>query len=180
MNKQELLHALNWITNTYPNVGRFESGFRTGLATAIAEIEKLDEPEKVVIPRFVAEWIEECQKRGLGLGQALDYGNLDIMPHEMKEYIKFNFSKLGCGHDKQELVARAWIDGYEVEKEKLYVVELNNDYLTNYLAYDMVYELFFISKTQEDILNKYKKKFTEKEIKDYDERYWPFAVEVAE
>ena len=66
------------------------------------------------------------------------------------------------------------------EPEKLYVVELSNDHLTNYLAYDLAYEVFFISQNQEEKLNKYKKKFTEKEIKDYDERYWPFAAEVAE
>ena len=29
-------------------------------------------------------------------------------------------------------------------------------------------------------MNKDKKKFTELEIKDYDERFWAFAVEVAE
>ena len=66
------------------------------------------------------------------------------------------------------------------DSEKVYVVELSNDHLTNYLAYDLVYKVFFISQNQEEKLNKYKKKFTEKEIKDYDERYWLFSVEVAE
>ena len=70
----------------------------------------------------------------------------------------------------------------EPEKEKLYVVGLiyNHYRITRCLAYDLVDNVFFISQTEEEILNKFKKRFTEKEIKDYDERYWPFAVEVAE
>ena len=48
MNKQELLDKLNWLMDAYSSDGGFSSDVRTGLAIAIAEIEKLDEPEKVV------------------------------------------------------------------------------------------------------------------------------------
>lgn len=47
MNKQELLEGLNQIMNTYSGENSFENGVITGLATAIAKIGKLDEPEKV-------------------------------------------------------------------------------------------------------------------------------------
>lgn len=54
MNKQQLLDELNRIMNTYSGEDSFENGVITGLATAIAKIGKLDEPEKVeplVVPK---------------------------------------------------------------------------------------------------------------------------------
>lgn len=69
---------------------------------------------------------------------------------------------------------------YEVEKEKLYVVELIDNHLTYWLAYDLVNKVFFMSQNQNEKLNKFKKRFTEQEIKDHDERFFQFAEEVAE
>lgn len=70
--------------------------------------------------------------------------------------------------------------GYEVEKEKLYVVSLIDNYVTYYLSYDLVNKVFFMSRNQKEKLNKFKKRFTEQEIKDHDERFWQFAEEVTE
>ena len=70
--------------------------------------------------------------------------------------------------------------GYEVEKEKLYVVSLIDNHVTYYLAYDLVNKVFFMSRNQKEKLNKFKKRFTEQEIKDHDERFWQFAEEVTE
>ena len=65
------------------------------------------------------------------------------------------------------------------EPEKLYVVDFSNDHLKNYLAYDRRDNVFFIAYNKIE-KNRFTMRFTEKEIKDCDERYWLFAVEVVE
>ena len=84
-------------------------------------IEQLDEPEKVKIPQFTADWIEYFKKTSdWDLFQAMDY----LFEHTITcEWIETK--------DNQELFARAWIFGYEVEKEPKYKVKVKNtdDYL---------------------------------------------------
>lgn len=65
MNKQQLLDELNRIMNAYSGEDSFENGVITGLATAIAKIGKLDEPEHLVIPRDVAYNFETDTRRKL-------------------------------------------------------------------------------------------------------------------
>ena len=92
-------------------------------------IEQLDEPEKVKVPQFTADWIEHFKKTSdWDLFQAMDY----LFEHTITcEWIETK--------DNQELFARAWLDGYEVEKEKRYLVKmkgLNED--NSYLNYDSI------------------------------------------
>lgn len=76
---------------------------------------KLDQP-KVVVPKFVADWIEYCKKRTLTLKGL--FSNSD-MPAKIFDWI--------FGSDENcRLMAEAWINGYTVEKEKLYTVEIPN------------------------------------------------------
>lgn len=71
------------------------------------------EPEKVTIPQFVADWIEECKNDDFHLFGAM-------------EAISLNRKKLDYWFredDNMELFARAWLDGYTVE-EKRYLVRV--------------------------------------------------------
>ncbi|EAF1882662.1 DUF1642 domain-containing protein [Listeria monocytogenes] len=72
------------------------------------------------VPQFVADWLNHCKQREYDLACLLDYGNAGI-PDEMYEW-------LISSADNQELLARAWFDGYEVEKEPVWVVENENGY----------------------------------------------------
>ncbi|EAD2109301.1 DUF1642 domain-containing protein [Listeria monocytogenes] len=81
---------------------------------------KVEEQELVVVPQFVADWLNHCKQREYDLACLLDYGNAGI-PDEMYEW-------LISSADNQELLARAWLDGYEVEKEPVWVVENENGY----------------------------------------------------
>ena len=79
-------------------------------------IKSIDEPQKVIIPQFVADWIEECKNDDFHLFGAM-------------EAISLNQKKLDYWFredDNMEVFARAWLDGYEVEKEKRYLVSLKN------------------------------------------------------
>lgn len=80
-------------------------------------IRKLHEPQKVVIPKFVAEWIEECKRSGWHLEKTLRRLDDD---EEVGDWAYDENDDLIS--EKVDMVARAWLDGYEVEKEKLYEV----------------------------------------------------------
>ncbi len=74
--------------------------------------------------------------------------------------------------------ARAWLDGYTVEKEQMYeVVFAVNEDGDRYLLLES--DGFFIDN---ESMNEgyYKQQFTEQEIKKIDPRYWAFAVKVEE
>ncbi|EAG1189592.1 DUF1642 domain-containing protein [Listeria monocytogenes] len=134
------------------------------IATKDCFIAKEKEPELVVVPRFADDWINHCEQREYDLACLLDYGNAG-MPDEM-------YGWLISSADNQELLARAWMDGYEVEKEPLYYVQLIRR-LSGYLNVRND-ESSFLDSPYEVGLNK--TKFTEAKIKEIDERYWQFAV----
>lgn len=78
--------------------------------------EELLDQQKPEIPQFVADWIEYCKKRTLTLKGL--FSNSD-MPAKIFDWI--------FGSDENcRLMAEAWINGYTVEKEKLYTVEIPN------------------------------------------------------
>ncbi|OHQ72322.1 hypothetical protein HMPREF2731_09325 [Enterococcus sp. HMSC072F02] len=83
----------------------------------------LDEPKKPVVPKFVAEWIEYAKKKGDSLAISFKPWNLYGV-----EYSKAD----RWIEDNQETFARAWIDGYEVEKEPMYRVKLGEGYFVEY------------------------------------------------
>lgn len=76
-------------------------------------LNQLDEPQKPVVPQFVADWIEKARKYGGDLEDLFD----DIVYEQ--DHIEW-FREEG----NMNLVARAWLDGYEIEKEKRYFVKL--------------------------------------------------------
>lgn len=86
----------------------------------LEDVVKVKEPELIAVPRFAADWIKHCKQREYDLACLLDYGNAGI-PDEMYKW-------LISSADNQELLARAWLDGYEVEKEPVWVVENENGY----------------------------------------------------
>ncbi|HAA8825952.1 TPA_asm: DUF1642 domain-containing protein [Listeria monocytogenes] len=125
--------------------------------------------ELVKVPKFVADWIEYCEKHRWGLSEALEdtYEN-SCMPEEVTDWLA------DC-HENQELFARAWMGDYEVE-EPLYYVRFFDGGLGFLNVYFNGVRLLNCHLRSEG----YKTKFTEKEIKELDERYWSFAVPVEE
>lgn len=90
---------------------------KTILKTVLRDLKQLDEPEKVKVPQFVADWIEVCKAH---LTSSLYTG---MNPNFMKENNQsFDLILWIKKTSNQELFARAWLDGYEVEEEKRYLV----------------------------------------------------------
>ena len=88
---------------------------KTILKTVLRDLKQLDEPEKVKVPQFVADWIEESKK---SCETVTDFFRYKFSNIEMIKYLKKK--------ERINLVARAWLDGYEVEEEKRYEVILCN------------------------------------------------------
>ncbi|MFS1212357.1 DUF1642 domain-containing protein [Enterococcus lactis] len=130
---------------------------------------KLDEPQKPVVPKFVAEWIEYAKKKGDSLAISFKPWNLYGV-----EYSKAD----RWIEDNQETFARAWIDGYEVEKEPLYEVIIGDLYFIK--KFNNRNDFCFDTSCSLCAWEKSAYQLTEAEIKAIDERYWPFAVPVEE
>lgn len=71
------------------------------------------EREKVTVPQFVADWIEEGKKNCKDVS---DLFNFDFTNEEVGNWF--------LQEKPFDLVARAWLDGYTVEKEKRYLVRV--------------------------------------------------------
>lgn len=91
----------------------------------IVEIDKnlvhrdINRPQKVKIPQFVADWIEEGKKHCKDVSDLFDF---DFTNEEVGNWF--------LQEKPFDLVARAWLDGYTVDKEKRYLVKMKgvNDY----------------------------------------------------
>lgn len=119
-NKQELISKYELLKNSYD--------FKV-VATddIISDLKRLDEPEKVTIPQFVASWIEYCKFTHVNLQHALIVGDVYFYNYANQK----DFSKLKEfleTENNQATFARAWLDGYEVgvEEEKKYKIKLLN------------------------------------------------------
>lgn len=121
----------------------------------------------VEVPQYIADYIE-ANKNTLSIFAAFD---------EIKNYIATDlFSWVFSSMKRQENFTRAWFEGYTVKKEQLYKVVFLKTGDDEILL--LKSDTFFIDWIS--IYNDLKYQFTEKEIKDIDERYWEFAVEVDE
>ena len=121
MNKEEAIEKVK-------EHGEFYSNSFGGTANMVPVgpiiniISQIDEPQKVVVPKFVGDWIEECKASRRSLRDSMK--GLTIHPY-------VNVWLLRSGREmytypNQETFARAWLDGYEIEQEKLYTVEIPN------------------------------------------------------
>lgn len=73
---------------------------------------------KVKVPQFVADWIEKC-KSGLSIRQAISQV---YVSNEVDDWL--TEVDADGAFVNQETFARAWLDGYEVEEEKRYLVKM--------------------------------------------------------
>lgn len=81
----------------------------------LQDLEQLDKPQPVKVKKFVAEWIEEARKACKDVAELFEF---DFTNDEVRKWF--------MQERPFDLVARAWLDGYEVEEEKRYIVSLNN------------------------------------------------------
>lgn len=118
MNIQELIEAVIELpvdcSGSRPKIDKL---------TTLELIKLLDEPQKVVVPQFVAEYIEQKKNEDYHLLGAMT----EIRGRKNKEIDEWFWDY----DDNMDIFAHAWLDGYEVEKEPKYKVKVKNtdDYL---------------------------------------------------
>lgn len=116
MNKQELIKAVEELPANCRGLRPMIDKWST-----LELIKLLDEPQPVKVPQFVADWIEVCKEHlTTSLYTAM---NPDFMKENNQS---FDFILWIKKTSNQDLFARAWLDGYEVEEEKRYEVILCN------------------------------------------------------
>lgn len=176
MNKQELIEKIEKEKSPF---NAWEGLTRNNaLNDALAIVRKLDEPEKPVVPQFVADWYEKNKD---DLAWSLYSLCVDFYKRELQDDLH-NWFKYDDNKPIETLV-KMKLYGYEVEKEKLYTVELPNPNRADVsLALGLyndgkvaIFAVFIDSW-------KYEKRYklTEAEIKEDFEWAWQFAKEVEE
>ena len=81
----------------------------------LKELKQLDESEKVKVPQCVHKYIQEAKEYKWDLQDLMK----SIDDEDSEELQRWFYHE--CN---QETLARAWLDGYEIEKEKRYLVKI--------------------------------------------------------
>lgn len=148
MNKQELIGKYEYLNH--------DCFRRVDTSEVLKDLKQLDEPQKVAVPQFVAEYIEQKKDDNYHLLGAMD----TIMTSR-----RINLYEWFYDDENIELFAQAWIFGYEVEKEPKYTVMVKGvsgycQYLNQLLSSK---EYFFASINE---IKGYRTKHTRKKLED--------------
>lgn len=121
------------------------------------------ESEKVIIPSFVADWIEEVKtlERPFKLEYLFDTTE---MPDDVYDWLD---EQVG----DTDILARAWLDGYRVEKEKLYYIKFSENQYAQRFDESKIDSILVNDKVLAG-------RFTEEQIKKMNPHFWLLAVEV--
>nr|DAY37122.1 MAG TPA: Protein of unknown function (DUF1642) [Caudoviricetes sp.] len=93
-------------------------------------VKQLDEPGKVQIPQFVADWLEQSDWREETLGEQSVFDVLDNLKNDSKNGYYENVNRWIDGNG--DLFARAWLDGYEIQETRYVVTDGNHLYFKGY------------------------------------------------
>lgn len=105
MNKQELIKK-------YEDL--FEKLYAFPIVTingVIEDFKQLDESQKVMIPRFIADWIVQAKEDGYNIAGAIN----EAPRGAVDDWLEL---------ENVDIFAEAWINGYTIEKEKRYTVKM--------------------------------------------------------
>lgn len=178
MNKQEAIRSLQEMAQESFEVVKINAVHIDNIMEVISQ---LDEPEKPVVPQFVADWYEEHKWDFEWNLYKFCFGFHERKLHEdLHEWFKFDKNK------PIETLILMHKFGYEVEKEKRYTVEIPNpnrpDIAT--FLYKENGKVFIGNEFFWDEVPNYKWKnepenhLTESEIKKDFDWLWQFAEEV--
>lgn len=135
-------------------------------------IDQLDEPEKVVVPQFVAIEFDYDKKPYWEVDESKDVSHIlkcafsnEAKPSEFLDWVREN----------PEDYVMAVRNGYKMKEEQKYYVDLDTAaYVAKWKDDDRV-DIYTDGISGSDGFEFH---LTEEEIKNYDERFWPFAKPV--
>ena len=140
MNKEDLIQKYESLEGVWN-----ANGAEIARQCFLRDLKQLNEidTKKVTVPQSVADWIEEAKKEGYSI-----FGAINKAPKgEVEGWLELQ---------NVEIFAEAWVNGYEVEKEKRYTVKMRAT--KQPLFYNNMYEKIFFS------LGELATRFTRKEL----------------
>lgn len=137
MNKQELIEKYEKLEGVCK-----DPGAEIARLIFLEDLRELDEPQKVTVPQFVADYIKDAKYYEWDLDDAFDHIAEESEESEIYEW----FYTLG----NIDVFARAWLDGYEVEKEPKYTVKIKGKIEENLLVYGWGIKRYFFARTYND------------------------------
>lgn len=141
----------------------------------ISDLKKINESQKAKVPNFIGDWIYKAQLvDDLSLCVALEYTTIKLYAKNREEILKWLEIR-----KNQETFARAWIYGYEVEKEKRYSVKIKGEIEENLLVYGLGIDRYFFARTYD---SSKRNEHTRKELEEAG-FYWVFdcpGIEIEE
>ena len=152
-----------------------EIGYNKAIDEFSKYVDQLEEKEKAEVPQFVFDWIRE--HKNTDFLEEIHYLESSLTSqegytkeeHDLYFWIKKNF----------DTFARAWIayPNIEVKEEQKYYIDLETAaYVAKWDGNGQV-DIYTDGISGSD---EYELHLTEQEIKDYDERFWPFRKPVEE
>lgn len=111
MNVKELIGKYEYLNHNFFR--------RVDTSEILKDLRQLDEHQKVKIPQFVADLIEYAKRSDWDLEDTFQ----DIAGNDGSSDI---YQWYYSDSNNMDTFARAWLDGYEVEKEKRYRVVMPN------------------------------------------------------
>ncbi|CTM88601.1 putative prophage protein [Streptococcus pneumoniae] len=133
MNKQELIKKLE---ERRTITGNFQ-GYVVWWKDVKEIFEQLGEPQPVKVPQCVAEYIEFKKKNNFHV-----YGAMRVIEDHYDKKVPDWFYE-----NNIEKFCLAWLNGYEVEKEKRYFVKIKGNIKENMLVYGELLERYFFTKS---------------------------------
>lgn len=154
MNKQEAIEKLHSeAVNYYSETSGWFKEIKLDIVTDI--VNQINEPEKPVLSKEEAEWLERLKKAKSFLN-CLYIITRQGWGHDFEFYVHEEKYKLSYRDDNDEdseqtknRLVNALIYGYEVEKEKLYTAELmsTGEYLHYDIEADKIHHFFAYGNT---------------------------------
>lgn len=144
MNKEKLKFYLNGEIYAYPEIRpknlenhtvEYKKGFNAALEFAISKIDQMDEPEKPVIPYFVADWLNWCKEQEWTLFHATNFDSVEYFESHSRPT---GLAKWIRDKDNQEVFAAAWLayPNIEIDKQKHPVLEAFDQKASEYRDYN--------------------------------------------
>ena len=159
MNKQELIERMEGLKNLFENKPEYVE-----IDTVIELISELDEPEKVKVPQFVADWYEENKDEFEGNLYQFVYNLTSIF--DGAKLNEFERWFLTTGTKPFQTLINMHQFGYEIEEEKRYYVRFkgmeSDDF--NYLNFIKFQHAWVLSSLKVD--KKFRTAHTRKELEE--------------
>lgn len=131
MNKQEFIERMKSLKNLFGNKSEYVE-----IDAVIELASELDEPQKVTVPQFVADYIDFKKTYDFHV-----YGAMRVIEDHHDKRVQEWFYEGNI-----ETFARAWLDGYEIEEEKRYLVKMKGvSEHSNYLNYDSIDDEWYLT-----------------------------------